>query len=369
MSQKMKNTEADKTPEPLYHLKKNSGCVGKMIFKGWDRIIIKTKEGNKVEGIAPIIISASRSTDIPAFYSEWLMKRINAGYVKWTNPFNNQSQYISFEKARIIVFWTKNAEPLIQYLPSLNELDINYYFTFTLNDYENEGLEPCVPRLKDRIETFKQLSDNIGKEKVIWRFDPLVISDRLTVNVLLDKMDKVGNEIHNFTEKLVISFADIMTYKKAKQNLSSAKLGDFREFTKDEMIQIAEGIQKLNSKWNLEVASCCEEIDLNEYGIKHNKCIDDELMAKLFNKDKALMNFLGYDKQAFLEFANTAKNNLKNKGQRKACGCIVSKDIGQYNTCTHLCLYCYANHSRKLVESNYLKYKHDGNESESILGG
>jgi DNA repair photolyase len=345
-----------------------------MGFKGWDKVIIKTKEGNEIEGIVPIIISASRSTDIPAFYSEWLMKRINAGYVKWINPFNRQSQYISFEKARVFVFWTKNAKPLIQYLPSFDKLGINYYFTFTLNDYEDEGLEPNVPILKDRIETFKQLSEIIGKEKIIWRFDPLIISDRLTVGALLDKIDKVGNELHNFTEKLVISFADIMTYKKVKQNLSSAKLGDFREFAKDEMIQIAEEIQRLNSKWNLEIASCCEEIDLSEFGIKHNKCIDDELMAKLFSKDQVLMDFLGYKEgeQAFLAFANISdkqKNGLKDKGQRKVCGCIASKDIGQYNTCKHLCAYCYANHSRKLVEDNYLKYQQDGNELESILGG
>lgn len=343
-----------------------------MGFEGWDKIIIKTKEGNEIDGIAPIIISASRSTDIPAFYSEWFMKRLKDGYVKWINPFNRQSQYISFEKARVIVFWTKNAKPLIPYLSELNKMDINYYFTFTLNDYENEGLEPNVPKLEDRIETFKNLSETIGKERVIWRFDPLIISDKLTIDDLIRKIYKVGNEIHDFTEKLVISFADIMTYGKVKKNLLSADLANYREFSNDEMIQIAKGLQKLNFEWKLEIASCSEDVDLNEFGVKHNRCIDDKLMIRLFKKDDVLMKFLEYgqNKQPLFVFADTHKqkdNDLKDKGQRKICGCIVSKDIGQYNTCMHLCVYCYANHSKKLVENNDMKHKKFGNDCDSIL--
>src|SRR6056297_2488311 len=143
-----------------------------MAFKSWDKTTINTKSGKK-EGVAPVIISASRSTDIPAFYAEWFMKRLDEGYCKWVNPFNKRPQYVSFEKARAIVFWIKKARPMFKYLKNLDSKNINYYFTFTVNDYEAEGLEPKVPSLESRIETFKKLFKNIGKKRVIWRFDPL----------------------------------------------------------------------------------------------------------------------------------------------------------------------------------------------------
>ena len=149
-----------------------------MSFSGWQKVTIKTINGDVV-GIAPIIISASRATDIPAFYPEWFMHRLKEGYVKWINRFNGQSKYVSFEKTRAIVFWTKNPEPFMRYLPELDDTGIHYYFTFTLNDYEAEKLEPNVPELKKRIDTFRRLSEKIGKEMVVWRFDPLILTKRL----------------------------------------------------------------------------------------------------------------------------------------------------------------------------------------------
>jgi hypothetical protein len=133
-----------------------------MSFTGWQKVTIKTQNGD-VEGIAPVIISASRATDIPAFYPEWFMHRLRTRYVKWFNRFNGEHRYVSFEKVRAIVFWTKNADPIMKYLPELDEKNINYYFTYTFNDYETEKLEPNVPDLNKSIETFKRLSDAIGK--------------------------------------------------------------------------------------------------------------------------------------------------------------------------------------------------------------
>ena len=121
--------------------------------------------GDVVDGNAPVIVSASRSTDIPAFYAKWFINRLAAGYCVWYNPFNQKAMRISFNKTKVIVFWTKNPEPLIEYLPELDKRGIRYYFQFTLNDYESEGFEPNVPALEQRIETFKRLSSLIGKEK------------------------------------------------------------------------------------------------------------------------------------------------------------------------------------------------------------
>jgi len=278
------------------------------------------------------------------------MNRLKAGYVKWINPFNQKPQYVAFKKSRVVVFWTKNAEPIIPYLEKLDGMNLHYYFTFTVNDYENEELEPHLPLLQKRIETFKNLSNKIGKERVIWRFDPLILSESIMIDSLLEKIDKIGEQIFEYTEKLVISFADIECYRKVRTNLKSSNLGNFREFKAEEISKISSGLKILNEKWKLQIATCSEKMDLSNYGIIHNKCVDDALMMKLWPKDHNLMKFFGHDPDLFSSQGERLK--LKDKGQRKECGCIVSKDIGQYNTCGHLCVYCYANTSEKVVRKN-----------------
>jgi len=330
---------------------------------------------------SPIIISASRSTDIPAFYAKWFINRLAAGYCVWYNPFNQKPMRISFDKTKVVVFWTKNPEPLIEYLPELDKRGIRYYFQFTLNDYEAEGLEPNVPALEQRIETFKRLSTLIGKERVIWRFDPLVLTETLTPRKLLTKIFHIGNKIKGYTDKLVFSFIDVRAHRKVQNNL--VKETSF--FTKENVEtaeptgklqeELVEGLAKLREHWksegwNLELATCGEEVDLEKYDIKHNRCIDGELMERIFSDDKELVYYLRTGKLpepdlfgGFPDLPPVSKN-LKDKGQRKVCGCMVSKDIGMYNTCRHFCIYCYANTSKELVLKN--KDKHDDN-SESII--
>ena len=192
----------------------------KLIMKTLNEIQLKTDFGEIKPAIAPLIISASRSTDIPAFHSEWLINRLKRGYVSWINPFKpSNAQYISFQEARLFVFWTKNPKPIIQYLANLDKIGLNYYFQYTLNDYEIEGFEPNVPPLSERVETFLKLSELIGKEKVIWRFDPLLLTEQLTVSELLKRIWQLGNQLISHTNKLVFSFADILSYQKVKHNL------------------------------------------------------------------------------------------------------------------------------------------------------
>jgi hypothetical protein len=341
-------------------------------FRGWPRVTINTGNGD-VDAIAPIIISASRATDIPAFYADWFVHRLRAGYVKWVNRFNGMARHVSFERARVVVFWTKNAAPMLGHLPEFDARGINYYFTFTVNDYAAEGLEPKVPPLTQRVDTFRMLSERIGRQKVLWRFDPLILTDRITVERLLDKIHSVGNKIRGHTEKLIISFIDINRYRKVRQNLLAAGVGHCREFTPDDIARMAAGLQAMSRQWGLEVATCAEAEDLSGYGIKHNKCIDDELMIRLFGDDRELMGFVGHvpPEDAVLPFAEKEvirTKALKDPGQRKDCGCIPSKDIGQYDTCVHSCLYCYANTSPKVAERNYERYTREGQYHESILG-
>ena len=346
-----------------------------------EKVNIIRDNGEVVEGVAPVIISASRSTDIPAFFARWFINRLAKGYCVWYNPFNQQPMYISFKNTKAVVFWTKNPEPIIQYLPELDAKGIHYYFQYTLNDYEVEGFEPNVRPLEERIETFKNLSKLIGKEKVIWRFDPLILSEDLTPRKLLQKIFHIGNRIKGYTDKLVFSFVDVRAYRKVqnnliketglyvKENVACAEPGGS---LRDELVS---GLAKLRDHWrsegwNIELATCGEDIDLERYDIKHNKCIDGDLMERIFADDKELLFYLKTGKLpepdlfgGIPEIPIIGKN-LKDKGQRKACGCMISKDIGMYNTCRHFCVYCYANTSRNLVEKNMLK--HNVN-SESII--
>ena len=331
----------------------------------------------------PIIVSASRSTDIPAFYAKWFANRLAAGYAVWYNPFNQQPMKISFDKTKVVVFWTKNPAPLIPYLGELDMRGIHYYCQFTLNDYEAEGFEPNVPALTERIETFKKLSSLIGKERVIWRFDPIIMTSQLQPRDILKKVWKVGNLIKGCTDKLVFSFVDVKSYRKVQNNLIkdtdmfTRETIDMAEPNEDQIQEIVEGLAKLRDHWkkedgwDLTLATCAEKIDLEQYGVEHNKCIDGDLMERIFADDKELVYYLRTGKLPEPDlFGNMPElpprgKDLKDKGQRKLCGCMISKDIGMYNTCRHLCTYCYANTSRNVVLANKDKHSDD---SESIIG-
>ncbi len=347
-----------------------------------EKVTIVRDNGEVVEACTSVIISASRSTDIPAFYAKWFMNRIEKGYCVWYNPFNQKPMYISFKNTKVIVFWTKNPEPMIQYLPELDKLGIHYYFQVTLNDYESEKFEPNVPSLNTRIETFKHLSDLIGKEKVIWRFDPLILTKNLSPRQLLTRVFHIGNELKGYTDKLVFSFVDVSVYRKVQNNLiKETPFYDksnvvYAEPEREKRIEIVEGLVKLREHWEKEgwkltLATCGEDIDLDKYNITHNSCIDGELMEKLFANDKELVYYLHTGKLPEIDLFGSMpeipldKKNLKDKGQRKVCGCMVSKDIGMYNTCRHFCVYCYANTSKKCVQENAEKHN---DERESIIG-
>jgi len=348
-------------------------------MKIWKEIQLINDSGEQKPAIAPLIVSVSRSTDIPAFHSKWLINRINKGYVCWVNRFNpTRPQYISFQEARLFIFWTKNPVPMIPSLHWFDERGYNYYFQYTLNNYEKEGFEPYVPPLADRIETFKQLSGLIGKQKVIWRFDPLILSSQLTVEELLIRILELGNQLINHTDKLVFSFGDILRYRNVPKNMIretevyTKSTIHLAEFNPTQKIEFAEGVQNYLLEWrkinpDFQIASCAEDIDLEKYQIIHNKCIDDGLIIKLFPKEVKLMELLGVSPKTdllFLQESGAKKVNLKDKGQRKACCCIVSKDIGFYNTCNHLCVYCYANSSATTVKKNLQRLE---NDSECIL--
>lgn len=338
-----------------------------------DKIEIILENGERAEAQAPVIVSASRSTDIPAFYADWFLHRLKVGYSAWTNPFNGVKSYVAYRDTRLIVFWSKNPKPLLNdggCLDYLAQKGINSYVQYSLNDYDKEGLERGVPPLQERIDTFKRLVDRLGFGRVIWRFDPMILTDNIGCDELLHKVEKIGDQLKGYTEKLVFSYADIRTYRKVQSNLEKSNI-NYREFEQEDMLYIAENLARMNERWGLTLATCGEKIDIDKYGIAHNKCVDDDLMIKYFAEDHKLMKFLGVEirkDDLFNPEPTIVKHrNNKDKGQRQLCGCIVSKDIGEYNTCPHLCEYCYANASKATAVRNWQQHKQNP-FAETIIG-
>jgi DNA repair photolyase len=253
----------------------------------------------------PTILSVSRREDIPAFKPKWFIDTLKVGYIDMSGAYQNTYR-INFDNVKFIVFWTKNPHPLIKYL---DEIQLPYYFQFTLNYYPEYELN--VPSIGERIATFINLSNLIGKEKVIWRFDPIIVNDRITKEQIIKRIGIIGELIHPYTEKLIFSFID--PYKKLKES--------FTEIDNETKIKIAESIIEFNKKWNLKIATCAEGIDLD--GIEHGKCIDPELISRICGNEDWI-------------------DDKKDKAQRLFCGCIISGDIGTFKECKHKCLYCYA---------------------------
>ena len=351
----------------------------------WTKILRKIDDGTIVSMQAPLIISASRSTDIPAFYADWFFYRLKKGYSAWMNPFNGVKSYISYDKVRFIVFWSKNPRPLLQYLHILKERNIKCYVQYTLNDYEDEKLEK-VPSLANRIETFKLLVEQLGKDSVIWRFDPMILTDDISIDDLLRKVQIIGDQLKDYTEKLVFSYADIAIYKKVKRNLEANGI-PFHEWNIVQMEEFADKLSAMNRdrEWNFQIATCGEKIDIRKYGIIHNRCIDGDLITRLAWNDKELMEFMKVKIEEIPaptlfgqpELPNGAvllpqnryfiSKHKKDSGQRQFCECMASKDIGEYNTCPHLCEYCYANTTKQIALDNWERHKRN-KFAETITG-
>lgn len=332
-----------------------------------ERCQIRIADGRTVGAIAPVILSVSRATDIPAFHGDWLRHRLEAGYAQWINPYNGQPLYISFARARVMVFWSKNPEPMLEWLDQLDARGINYYFQFTLNDYTQEGYEPGLPALAKRIETFQKLSERLGKARVIWRYDPVMVTPQCSLEQSLEKIAGLGEQLAAFTEQLIFSFVDLVAYPRACRRLQRAGIVA-QELSMAQMQAFAAGVQQLNRAWKLRLGSCAETIDLSAYGVEHSRCIDDALLVQCFAHDGALMRHLGYAQNLFGEWcALPRKMQDKDAGQRKACGCVESKDIGRYNTCLHRCVYCYANGEGTSTEAAFARCR--AHPDAEALGG
>jgi len=279
-----------------------------------------------------LIISASRRTDIPTFYSDWFFNRIKEGYVLVRNPINfRQISRIKLTPDVVdgIVLWTKNPGPMIERLDELK--DYMYYFQFTLTSY-GKDVEPNLPQKNtDLLDTFKKLSQIVGADRIIWRYDPILLNEKYSYDYHLRAFRKIAEELHRHTRKVTISFIDT-DYKGLKSNIGELRLIDF---PLDLQRKLSAGLAIIAHEFGLAIDTCAEKADLSEFGIEKARCIDDRLFSKL------LSGTLDVE---------------KDKNQRLECGCISSIDIGMYNTCENGCLYCYANYSKGTVAGNRAKH-------------
>lgn len=285
-----------------------------------------------------MIINTGQRTDIPAFYSKWFINRIKEGYVLVRNPYypKKVTKFILDPKVvDVIGFCTKNPRPMFKYLDDIKMFGQFWYVSIT---GFGSDLEPNVPPIDIAIEDFKYLSNKVGSNSVSWRYTPIIINEKYTKERHIKTFEYIASKLEGFTNLAVFGFVDI--YPKLAKNHPEIK--DTDDLTK---IEIAKAFQKIAKAHNIELRLCSKEKWLKDYGIDVDGCMRIEDYENSISK----------------------KLNIKNKMQARKgyCSCYLSNDIGSYNSCLHLCTYCYANGSKDLIIANYKK--HDDN-SPFLIG-
>jgi hypothetical protein len=293
-----------------------------------------------------MIVSASRRTDIPAFYAEWMVRRLREGYCTVANPYNrDQVARISLkpEDVETIVFWTRNPRPLMPYLDELDSRGYRYYFQFTILGYPRE-LDPKVPPADTAVEAIRELAERLGPRRVIWRYDPVVFTGITPPAFHEENFRRLAESLKGHTRRVVVSIVDM--YRKIEKRLRKLEgspaamrpcdAGDF-----ETLMRALAGVALQNG---MEIVSCAEETNLRPFGILPGKCVDDRVIAEAFGI-KVLAT--------------------KDPAQRKACGCVVSRDVGMYESCLFGCQYCYAT---KNFDQARLNFESHDPSSPSLLG-
>lgn len=281
-----------------------------------------------------MILSASRRTDIPAFYGDWLLRRLQAGEIYSKNPFNPKMISripLSLQTVDCIIFWTKNPAPFLNMLPKIDNLGYHYYFTFTLTPYDKD-LEPGLPPKTEVLETFKNLSRKIGKQKVVWRYDPILFTGKYNFDFHVQAFRALCEKLSPFTERCIISF--LSAYKKIQGAMENHQI--LMPALKEKHKLLKE-LGKISHESDIPLYTCFQDLDLSAYpNINKGACIDQKLIEQIIGcRIKAKTD----------------------PSQRPDCLCIQSRDIGSYNCCTHNCIYCYAGGSRQNQQKNLAAYK------------
>lgn len=273
-----------------------------------------------------MIINTGGRSDIVQYYSKWLLQRFNEGYVLSRNPLftNKVTRYeLTNDKVDCVIFCSKNYQPI---LARLNEITdhFNTYFYYTITAY-GKDIEPKVPTIDQSIKTLIKLSTLVGKKRVAWRYDPVLLTEKYTIEYHLKTFEQMAKQLAPYIDRCIFSFVEM--YKKLQTNMP-----ELIPLSKQDMDTLAHGLGTVAKKYNIYLQTCGTDEDYLHYGIFSSGCIKLDILAKAND----------------IEF-----KNLKHKGMRKGCHCMESRDIGAYDTCLNGCKYCYANNNLAKVKQNY----------------
>lgn len=270
-----------------------------------------------------MIINTGSRTDIPAFFHKWFLKRIDEGFVCTRNPYNNDIYRYPLDSKIIDVlcFCTKNPAMLLKNIDKLDEF--RQYWFVTITPY-GKDIEPNVPSYKKVIKSFKTLSETLGINKVSWRYDPIFIDEKHSLDFHIEMFEKMASELADYTNDCTISFIDL--YKKVLKNFPEAS-----EVTRQEQLIIGENFAETADRYGIQIKTCVEGTLLDRFGFDSSGCMTKQVLENAIGKNLKIP---------------------KGKYQIRECNCVFGRDIGAYNTCLHGCKYCYANYSMKLVKKN-----------------
>lgn len=271
-----------------------------------------------------MIINTGMRTDIPAFYSEWFMNRIREGYVLVRNPYRPDwiTRYeLSPDVVDCLAFCTKNPAPMLRYIDELKRF--HQYWFVTITPY-GKDIEPNVPPKEQVMQDFAVLSEAVGTNCIAWRYDPVFIDNTYTIERHISDFESMCRTLSGYTNVCVISFIDL--YEKVMRNFPQV-----RTVTSQERAAIGKTFAEIGNRYSITVKACAEGNDLAQYGVDCNGCMTKETF------EQAIGNRIDVPKK---------------KSQRAECSCVLGTDIGAYDTCGHLCRYCYANSNRENVRRN-----------------
>ncbi|TMF43392.1 MAG: DUF1848 domain-containing protein [Chloroflexi bacterium] len=285
-----------------------------------------------------MIISASYKTDIPTFYGEWFMNRLQAGYCKMVNPYGRQVYTIELSPESVdgFVFWTKNIGPFLKYLPEIRDNEYPFIVQHTINGYPRE-LEFRVINYTHTIEHMKKLAGEYGPDVAIWRYDPIIISSLTDIDWHRRNFETLARSLERTTNEVVVSFGQI--YKKTRRNMNWAAQefgfdwSEHEAMSWEQVRELVTDLAHIASSYDMQLRSCSQEKLLISGIIEEARCVDANRIERVSGKPIA--------------------GKTRQKGNRKECGCFASKDIGEYDTCPHGCVYCYAVQHRELALQRY----------------
>lgn len=276
-----------------------------------------------------MIINTGSRTDTVQYYSDWLLKRFKEGFVYSRNPLfpNIVTRYeLNPNILDCVVFCSKNYEPILDRLTEITD-KFNTYFHYTITAYGRD-IEPNVPNIDESIETLIKLSKIVGKQKIAWRYDPILLTKKYTKQVHYNTFDYMSKRLSPHIDRCIFSFVDM--YKKLETNMPEIII-----LNNNDKIEIAKNIGSIAKKHNMIIQTCATIEDFKQFGILQTGCMTSEILGNA---------------------NNITFKKVRHSGNRQGCKCIENRNIGDYDTCPNGCKYCYANKNPQIAQENYKKH-------------